>query len=187
MLKGKKNHSCVIFLDLKKAFDTVDHKLLFKLQKCGVRGNVLSLFQDYLSNGLQYVTLNNVTSSTKTIKCGVPQGSVLGPTLFTIHINDIVLASHFTTRLSADDPALILSDTNLTTLEMKVKSEMQKIVYWLNQNKLTLNYSKTTYLIVNNALRSKNKRKSSFSVSINNNVIKKLLLPNILEYLLNLP
>ena len=116
-----------------------------------------------------------MTSSTKTIKCGVPQGSVLGPTLFTIYniINDIVYASYFTTRLFADDTALILSDTNLTTLEMKVKSEMQKIVLWLNENKLTLNYSKTTYLLVDNALRSKDKRKSSFSVSINNTVIEK--------------
>ena len=134
MLKEKKHHSCVIFLDLKKAFDTADHKLfLLKFQKSGIRGNALSLFQDYLSNRQQYVTLNDVTSSRKTIKCGVPRGSVLGPTLFTVYINDIVHASHFTTRLFADDTALILSDTNLTILEMKVKSEMQKIVHWLNQ------------------------------------------------------
>ena len=87
--------------------------------------------------------------------------------------NDIVRASHFTSRLFKDDTSLFLSDTNLTTLEIKVKCEMQKIVHWLNENKLTLNYSKIIYLLVNNALRSKDKRESSFSVSISNNVIKK--------------
>ena len=78
-------------------------------------------------NRQQYVTLNDVTSSTKTIKCVVPRVSVLGPTLFTIYINDIVHASHFTTRLFADDTALILRDTNLTTLEIKLNLKCKKL------------------------------------------------------------
>ena len=173
ILKEKKHHNCVILLDLKKAFDTVDHKTLFtKLQNYGIRGNALDLFQDYLSNRQQYVTLHNVASSAKTIKCGVPQGSVLGPTLFTIYIDDIVHASGFTTRLFADDTALILSDSNLTTLEGKVKAELIKITHWLTTNKLTLNYSKTTYILVKNT-KNKDDVETSFSLSVNNNIIKK--------------
>ena len=160
-------------LDLKKAFDTVDHKILLtKLQNYGIRGNALDLFQDYLSNRQQYVTLHNVASSAKTIKCGVPQGSVLGPTLFTIYINDIVHASGFTTRLFADDTVLILSDSNLTTLERKVKAELIKITHWLTTNNLTLNYSKTTYILVKNT-KNKDDVETSFSLSVNNNIIKK--------------
>ena len=127
--------------------------------------------------------VNNLNSSVTICHTFSPtkESSVLGPTLFTVYINNIVHASHFTTRLFADGTALILSDTNLTTLEMKVKSEMQKIVHWINENRLTLNYSKTTYVLVKNALRSKEKWESSFSVSISNNVIKKRLLRSILE------
>ena len=94
MLKEKKHHTCVIFLDLKKAFDTVDHKLLLKLQKSGIRGNALSLFQDYLSNRQQYVTLNDVTSSTKTIKCGVPQGVLFWDQLYLLYILMILFMHH---------------------------------------------------------------------------------------------
>ena len=115
-----------------------------------------------MSNRQQYVTLHNVASSAKTIKCGVPQGSVLGPTVFTIYINDIVHASGFTTRLFADDTALILSDSNLTTLERKVKAELIKITHWLTTNKLTLNYSKTTYILVKNT-KNKDDVETNFS------------------------
>ena len=103
-----------------------------------------------MSDRQQYVTPNDVTSSTKTTVLNVVYHKVLfWDQLYLLYkCNDIVHASHFTTRLFADDTALISIDTNLTTLEMKVKSEMQKIVHWLNEKKLTLNYSKTTYVLV---------------------------------------
>ena len=141
-------YTYLILLDLSKAFDTVDHQiLLIKLEKYGIRGNTLKLIHNYLINRKQTVNINNTFSDLKTIKCGVPQGSILGPLLFSIYVNDLPKASNFDTRLFADDTALLLTDSNLTTLNKKVNSEFSKIENWLNANKLSLNYSKTKYLL----------------------------------------
>ena len=90
---------------------------------------------------------NNSYSTPQTIKCGVPQGSVLGPLLFSIYINDLPKASHFETRLYADDTALILSEKELDTLNKNVNKELIKVKNWLNKNKLSLNLAKTKYML----------------------------------------
>ena len=83
-----------LFIDLAKAFDTVDHKILLnKLQHYGIRGIALKWFQSYLSNRKQCVTVNGQSSEFAVITCGVPQGSILGPTLFLLYINDLALVS----------------------------------------------------------------------------------------------
>ena len=132
--------SCAIFLDLAKAFDSVSHKILLrKLEKYGIRGNVLSLFQSYLDSRTQFVKIGNVVSNFLKIEFGVPQGSILGPLLFLIFINDLPNASTFFIRLFADDTFLCAQNKNLLELENEVNTELEKVCKWLASNKLTLN------------------------------------------------
>ena len=147
--RSNRHFTCIIFLDLKKAFDTVDHQIhLSKLEKLGFRGHLYNLLQDYLNNRKQYVNVNNVSSHLLEMSTGVPQGSILGPTLFSLYVNDLPNASDFETCLLADDTVLIMNDVCLTSLESEVNSEIEKVEKWLWNNKLTLNLSKTTFMIV---------------------------------------
>ena len=143
-----------IYIDLSKAFDTIDHKiLLHKLQYYGLNQNSLSLIQNYLTNRQQYVDFQNINSSLLPISTGVPQGSILGPLLFIIYINDIAKASQIFNFISyADDTTLFVSlnytnsntySPNTTTLN----NEIVKVTEWLALNKLSLNTSKTKAMI----------------------------------------
>ena len=138
-----------VFLDLSKAFDTVDHSImLHKLHHYGVRGTAHTWFHSYLSNRLQHVHLNNHSSTNLPITCGVPQGSILGPLLFLLYVNDLCQVSHILKCiLFADDTALFHNDTNACRLINKMNTELQTIANWLSANKLTLNVKKTNYII----------------------------------------
>ena len=104
-------HSCVLLLDLKKAFGTVNHeKLLRKLDKYGNRGGSNKLFESYLFNRFQFVCVDGIASSKQKVTCGVPQGSILGPTLFSLYVNDLPKISEFSVRLFADDTVMIMGD-----------------------------------------------------------------------------
>ena len=136
-------------LDLSKAFDTVNHDILLdKLEKYGIRNNSLHLNTNYLTNKKQIVHINNSYSTPQTIKCGVPQGFILGPLLFSIYINDLPKASQFETRLYADDTALILSEKELDILNKNINKELIKVKNWLNKNKLSPNLAKTKYMLI---------------------------------------
>ena len=145
-----KYHTCSIFLDLAKAFDTIDHKILLaKLHLYGIRGHAGQLLSSYLSQRTQRTKINNVHSNYCNVTCGIPQGSILGPLVFDLFINDIPQASNFSVRLFADDACLTLRDKDPKVLEIKANQELQKIDDWVKINRLTINYSKSYCILFN--------------------------------------
>ena len=141
--------SCGTFIDLKRAFDTVDHSiLLHKLNHYGVRGIINSWFSSYLSKRSQSTHIGSTVSDKEEIVCGVPQGSVLGPLLFLSYVNDIYRCSQiFDFYLFADDTNLLYSNKDLKDLETVVNEELIKVGDWLDANKLSLNTSKSNFVI----------------------------------------
>src|SRR6266516_301111 len=141
-----------IFLDLSKAFDTVDHSILLnKLYKYGIRGVALDFITSYLSNRCQFVEIDGTISSSLNVTCGVPQGSTLGPTLFLLYINDLSLCSKLLKLLLfADDTTVSYSSSDINLLVDTVNKELELLQNWFNLNKLSLNPLKSSYMIFSN-------------------------------------
>ena len=139
-----KQFECGTFLDLSKAFDSIDHNILIsKLRHYGIRGSPLSLLCNYLSNKKLYVCTNGFQYEIREITCGVPQGSILGPLLFVIYVNDVYLASsYFHTTDYAYDASLFLSGDSLRELIDKTETEFKKVYLWSCPNRLMLNVKK---------------------------------------------
>lgn len=138
----------IIFLDIKKAFDTVNHEILLeKLNHYGITGTVLLWFINYLTGRYQCTKMGNKVSSVLLVLCGVPQGSLLGPILFSIYINDLENACKLSTPfLFADDGALLFKDICRKTY-MNMQIELLIIRNWLQVNKLSLNVEKTEFMV----------------------------------------
>ena len=137
-----------IFLDLKKAFDTVNHQILLeKLKYYGFDTTALKWFESYLSNRKQYVEINGTKSNFRTMSCGVPQGSVLGPLLFLIYINDLPNVVDFFSLLFADDTTFLTSNKDINVLFRQTQRSLQVAAEWFQANKLTLHPEKTKYMV----------------------------------------
>ncbi|KAE8747081.1 hypothetical protein FOCC_FOCC006219 [Frankliniella occidentalis] len=140
-----------ICIDLAKAFDTVSHPLLLsKLKRSGLHSNIIEWFSSYLEDRYQYTQVNGVDSGFQKIKYGVPQGSILGPLLFIIFINDInLLKLHGSITLFADDTSLFYFGNDLNILKKQMEDDLHVLSAWLKKNQLFMNYKKTTYMIFN--------------------------------------
>ena len=145
----RKKQCLSIYLDLSKAFDTINHSILLnKLKYYGIRGKPLEWFRSYLEQRKQYVSYLGVQSTTQNIEYGVPQGSVLGPLLFILYSNDIPNSlTYCQAILFADDTTVYLTGDNLQTMHDKVNTDLYTLNDWFRANQLSVNPSKTKYIL----------------------------------------
>jgi hypothetical protein len=156
----------LVLIDLQKAFDTVDHVILLdKLTAIGADEDAVGWFRSYLSQRRQFVEVNGTKSSFENVNCGVPQGSILGPLLFIIYVNDMVDVVHCDLFLYADDSALVVRGRNINEIESKLENEINAVSKWLVTNKLSLHLGKTESIVF--ASKKKLKKCSKMKIVCN--------------------
>lgn len=168
----KREYAAAIFVDLKKAFDTVPHQQLVEsLEELGIRGCAQKLIKSYLENRTIQTRVNDVLSSDERVKCGVPQGSILGPLFYLLYIHNIQeIGLEGKYSVFADDTCLLYEGKDAATLEEKMNSDLVKLKGWLDGNKLALNVSKTNFIVFKNT----NKPDISLNITINNEVLQRV-------------
>ena len=167
--------NAVVFLDLKKAFDTVDHEILLrKLQYYGLRQSSYKWFASYLDNRTQICQINCRKSTPKSLKCGVPQGTILGPLLFLLYINDLPNCLQFSLpRMYADDTSLTFASADVQDVNDCLNYDLSKVYTWLSANKLTLNLTKTEFMLIASRQKLSNLSDSP-SLTINNMTVEQV-------------
>ena len=180
----KGNYTIGVFLDLKKAFETVNcSNLLQKLKYLGIKDNALNWFESYLTERQQYVHYQNTSSPKKYLSYSIPQGSTLGPLFFNIYINDITSSTlHLNSILFADDSCFYFSGNDINSVIDTVNSDLLFIDNWLKSNKLSLNLEKSHYIIFN---RNKNLPHDLDPLIIDNKIINRINITNFLGIHLN--
>ena len=163
-----------VFLDIKKAFDTIDHSILLeKLRYYGIMGGELDFFRSYLRNHKQCCNVSGQLSSVKHIKYGVPQGCILGPLLFILYMNDLpCCVENGYITMYADDTSLSNSVKTCEDIDEKVIQNMLKISDWLKANKLGLNVIKTEFMLLGSSQRIL-KFGSLIAIRVDNNLIRR--------------
>ncbi len=168
------NLTGAVFLDLKKAFDTVDHRILLqKLHKYGIIGQSNKWFENYLTDRTQVAKVNRVVSTPRQVQYGVPQWSILGPLLFIIYVNDLEeYISKCKVNLYAYDTVVYYSSPLYIELVLAMRIELENVNKWLRANKLTVNVSKTKYLVMGS--KNKLKQMNDISPKLNNEAIERV-------------
>ena len=163
-----------VFIDLRKAFDTVNHELLLhKLSNLGVIDDELAWFENYLQDRTQVVDYQGVSSDPEGVSVGVPQGSILGPLLFILHVNDLPEAViRCNLLMYADDTVLFYSASQASIIEEKLNEELSVIERWLYKNSLFLNVSKTEAMLFGTSPRLS--KVNSFVITGNGSPIKRV-------------
>jgi hypothetical protein len=168
-----------VFLDLSKAFDTLDHQTLFtKLDHYGIRGMALQWIKSYFYDRRHYVQFNEISSTNNNIICGVPQGSILGPLFFLLYINDLPNATGLAEcLLFADDTSILLSYTDQEYLTTTLNAELKKLNIWMKTYKLSVNINKTNYVIFSSKQKT---TKINLPVLFDDNPLKRV---NVVKFL----
>ena len=150
---NEKLYTGCIFVDFSKAFETINHSILLqKLQLYGFKPNSLELMKSYITTRRQVTSVNGHVSCTRNVKCGTAQGSILGPLIYILYVNDVLktLGRENDVYLYADDMLILSSNMNIENMMLALQTKMNKIYDWCISNKLTINESKTKYMIVTN-------------------------------------
>ena len=175
------------YIDTMKAFDTVDHKILLeKAELYGIQGLMLKWLKNYLTDRYQCTLANNIVSDKQLITCGVPQGSVCGPLLFLIYINDLAsVLEYCKVSLYADDTVIYLVNQNVNDALELVQKDLNNLSEWCTRNKLTINSKKTKYCIYGMRSNIKKSKTINTVLSLNNNILDRVCSYKYLGFILD--